>query len=113
LLSKSSHTLHDEKEEATRSSKFASRTRISTKPHVVALYSPQQIKYGVLCDELYIDSTGQMVQDFEKRQVLLHSVLGKPSHIKDIPVIAIAEAPSTSGTTFEIEMFLKARKFEK
>jgi hypothetical protein len=41
----------------------------STDIHVVPMFSPQQIRYGSLCDQLFIDSTGQMVKDWQNKKV--------------------------------------------
>jgi hypothetical protein len=81
--------------------------RFSVKPHTLTFFSPQQIKYGSFCDELFIDSTGSLVPNREGRQVLLHSIVGKPSQIKQIPTVPLLEMLSTVGTTTEIESMIR------
>ncbi|OXA46275.1 Sentrin-specific protease 3 [Folsomia candida] len=74
-------------------------------PHSTILYSPQQIKFASKCDELYIDSTGNVVPPIlvplilegKKKQVLLHVAVGRKSKIPSHPPVPVFEVLSTVG----------------
>jgi hypothetical protein len=71
------------------------------------MFLPQQIRYGSLCDQLFIDGTGEMVRDWQNKKVLLHTIVGKQFGKDKITTVRMAEFLSTKGTKNEVKSMLR------
>jgi hypothetical protein len=85
---------------------------LSITPHYVFLYGPEQIRYGKLCDTIYLDSTGSVVQRTDDRQVLLHSGVGKSSRVPHAPAVPLFEMLSNVGTSASVEHLIRTYRLE-
>jgi hypothetical protein len=71
------------------------------------MFLPQQIRNGSLCDQLFIDGTGQMVRDWQNKKVLFHPVVGKQFGKDKITSVPMAFVLSTKGTKNEVKAMLR------
>lgn len=87
----------------------------SDDPFLVTLWSPGQIRVAGITDTWFIDSTGRIVKDVDKKRTLLHSVIGniKISETKNatVPIMEfLTNKNNTNCTEFAIQHFLDEMK---
>lgn len=70
-------------------------------PHYVVMFSPIQLRFASLCDELYLDATGSVVPPTvlaTLKRVLLHVAVARDSQIQVQTPVPVLEMLSTVGT---------------